>query len=76
MVVRVTRMLEYEYPTAEDALADMERWHVPPSGTVRFGPNKVVRSAVVGPVPSPITDDFRVVPASGVVDSGAHALVR
>lgn len=51
MTVRVTRLMEYEYATAEDALADMERWGVPATGARRFGGfNGPVRSAVIGPV--------------------------
>lgn len=55
MVVRITRLMEYEYTSVEQALADMERWAVPPNGTQAWNrgaipPMHVVRSAVIGPV--------------------------
>jgi hypothetical protein len=33
MTVRVLRLLEYVYPDLETAQIDMERWHVPPTGS-------------------------------------------
>jgi hypothetical protein len=51
MVVRVTRLIEYEYPTVEAALHEMERWGVPPNGSKSFGSKApLIRSAVIGPV--------------------------
>jgi hypothetical protein len=48
--VRVTRILEYIYVDAEEALRDMERWSVPPLGSITYNARMVVRSAVIGPV--------------------------
>jgi hypothetical protein len=46
----VTRILEYEYVDPEEALRDMDRWAVPPNGTINFNQRSQVRSAVIGPV--------------------------
>lgn len=75
MTVRVTRILEYEYETAEGALADMERWHVPANGAQRYGHQRTVRSAIVGPVPVPTTGELALVPVPVPVDSGSHHMV-
>lgn len=48
--VRVTRIIEYTYVDAEEALQDMDRWAVPPNGTTNFNRRTQVRSAVIGPV--------------------------
>jgi hypothetical protein len=48
--VRVTRILEYVYESAEEALTDMDRWSVPPQGTISYNARMRVRSAVIGPV--------------------------
>lgn len=50
MVVRVTRLMEYEFRNVEDALRNMEAWQVPPNGARTFGTVVGVRSAVIGPV--------------------------
>lgn len=54
-MVRVTRLMEYEYGTVEQALENMEGWAVPASGIRRFGVGSsnrgvIIRSAVIGPV--------------------------
>jgi len=48
--VRVTRMIEYTYETADEAVQDMERWKVPPNGTIVFNGRTRIRSATIGPV--------------------------
>jgi len=48
--VRVTRILEYTYESAEEALTDMDRWSVPPNGTISYNARMRVRSATIGPV--------------------------
>lgn len=45
-MIKVTRILIYEYPDQETAEKDQERWGVPATGSVRHG-DKVVRSVVV-----------------------------
>lgn len=50
MSVRVTRILEYIYIDAEEALRDMDRWSVPANGTTHFNVRCEIRSAVIGPV--------------------------
>jgi len=53
--VRVLRLLEYEYPDLETAVADMDRWGIPPNGTnparsfVKYPAR--IRSTVIGPLP-------------------------
>lgn len=48
--VRVTRVLEYTYESAEEALQDMDRWSVPAQGSISYNARMRVRSAVIGPV--------------------------
>ena len=48
--VRVTRILEYIYVDAEEAVRDMESWAVSPNGTISFNRRTQIRSAVIGPV--------------------------
>lgn len=43
-MIRVVRILEYEFPDNEAAQRSMNNWYVPQTGTKRFG-NSVVRSA-------------------------------
>lgn len=55
MTVRVTRLMEYEYVTVEQALTSMDAWAVPANGTRQFGVGSspkgtTIRSAVIGPV--------------------------
>jgi hypothetical protein len=42
--------MEYIYESAEEALTDMDRWSVPPNGTISYNARMRVRSAVIGPV--------------------------
>ena len=53
--VRVLRLLEYEYPDLETAVADMDRWGIPPNGTnprSSFVKHPArIRSTVIGPLP-------------------------
>lgn len=49
MAYVVTRLMRYEYNTAEAALRDMEQWAVPPQGVRRFSSRETVRSTVIGP---------------------------
>jgi hypothetical protein len=55
-MIRVTRLMEYEFATVEQALASMEVWAVPAHGVRSFGGRSeqpggvVIRSAVIGPV--------------------------
>jgi len=48
--VRVTRIIEYTYVDAEEAVRDMERWAVPANGATNFNRRMQIRSAVIGPV--------------------------
>lgn len=51
-VVRVIRVLEYEYPSHEAAENDMANWGVPPNGVRRgwpIGDGRVIRSATTFP---------------------------
>jgi len=48
--VRVTRIMEYIYESAEEALTDMDHWSVPANGTISYNARMRVRSAVIGPV--------------------------
>jgi hypothetical protein len=51
MVVRITRLMEYEYVDLEHAIQDMDHWAVPPNGPRTFGTYQpIIRSAVIGPV--------------------------
>lgn len=52
----VTRLLQYDYPDADTALADMENWQVPANGSRKFGRtarHPMIRSAVIGPFEIP-----------------------
>ncbi len=44
--VRVLRLIEYTYPTQEDADLDMSCWAIPASGSRRVN-GKVIRSAII-----------------------------
>jgi hypothetical protein len=48
-MVRVVRILEYEYRSLEEAEADMLHWQVPAVGAKVFSPIETVRSAVIMP---------------------------
>ncbi len=55
-MIRVLRVMEYEYETIEAANADMARWQVPPTGDKKFGPlAPMIRSSVM--LPQAVTDD-------------------
>lgn len=45
-MIRVLRLLEYEYSTAERASSDMERWSVPANGTHGYT-GSTIRSAII-----------------------------
>ena len=53
--VRVLRLLEYEYPDLETAVADMDRWGIPSNGTNpqsgKYQYPARIRSTVIGPLP-------------------------
>lgn len=45
-MIRVLRLLEYEYADNDTAAKDMARWQVPETGTTRHGPI-LIRSSVI-----------------------------
>lgn len=49
-MIRVLRVMEYEYDTLEQANADMARWQVPAVGSKKFGPKAaLIKSTVLLP---------------------------
>jgi hypothetical protein len=47
-VIRVLRILEYNYPDYEEAEEDMKNWQTPAWGPKQFG-DKVIYSAILPP---------------------------
>lgn len=72
-MVRVTRLMEYEFATVEQAVAAMDAWAVPAQGVRSFGgratsgqPGGVtIRSAVIGPVFGEAADRIHTAVATG-----------
>jgi hypothetical protein len=49
-VIRVVRIMEYEYETQEQADADMARWQVPAIGNKKFGTaGPLIKSTILLP---------------------------
>lgn len=56
-MIRVTRIMEYEYETMQQCNEDMARWQVPALGDKKFGPlAPLIRSAVM--MPREVPDDL------------------
>lgn len=49
MTIRILRVLEYEYATVAEAIADVRRWNVPAQGETTHSAI-TIRSAIVGGV--------------------------
>lgn len=45
--IRIVRVLEYTYATAEDAIEDQARWYVPANGIKEPNPRVAIRSVVM-----------------------------
>lgn len=47
MAYRVLRLIEYTYPSVEEAEKDMLRWEIPANGGMGFSGGKIVRSSII-----------------------------
>lgn len=56
-MIRVTRLLIYEYATPERAAADMAKWHMAANGSKDAGPDLMIHSAIITELNAKVVED-------------------